>query len=146
MEHKRPSITFFHNNNIKRRRRYLWFYFFREYPNKGLITKAQRTAWRPKIRQGLRQLKLQEIHLKSSVKPMVIIGVCILIIINKLVMISRSCRQRTDDWRWPLGLLAVTSGYTHAARSIPTQTQPSRTHWNTYTLKHVHKHAPKKIR
>ena len=79
------------------------------------------------------ELKVQEIHLKSNAKPMVIIGVCILIIINKFVMISRSCRQRPDDWRWPLGLLlAVTSGYTHAARSIPTQTQPGRTHTNTH--------------
>ena len=40
------------------------------------------------------ELKLQEIHLKSSVKPMVMIGVCILFTINKFVMISRGRNTR----------------------------------------------------
>ena len=88
------------------------------------------------------ELKLQVIHLKSRVKPMVTIGVYFLFIINKFVMISRSCRQRTDDWRWPLGLLAVTSGYTHAARSIPHPDPAwSYTHTNVQTQTQTHIHT-----
>ena len=126
---------FFHNNDIKRRRRYLWWFFW-----ESVQTRHRETLEDPKWGGAL---KLQVIHLKSRVKPMVMIGVCILFTINKFVMISLSCRQRTDDWRWPLGLLAVTSGYTHAARSIPTQTQPGRTetHKCTNTNPDTHSHT-----